>query len=389
MVYGYYKEVEMKIIFFVPDFNTGGGITSSLRNLSNLLVKKGHVVDVFNLAKKPLPSDFDKRINLIEPTEREKLWNLSPADIKHAKGFRKIRLLLLSLRKKLTNKNSNWLNYVFKKSDISGYDVSVGFRQAPNCYYIASKVVKAKKSIGFWHGDIDYMGDISSWEYALDFPDKIACVSSAVGEGVLKRYPHLKGKICTVYNVFDAEKIKDFANELVDKSDKFNIVTVSRIDFKIKGIGNVIEIAKLLRSDGVDFCWTIVGGGEEEKLKKMIEENDLTNYIRLIGKTSNPYKYLKNADLTVSTSKTESFGMAVVESLICGTPVVAGEYPALKEILMGGKTGIIAENSVDGIYKSIKNVLDDKALYNSLKENAKNFKYDEMIAYNQFMEMVK
>ena len=70
MVYGYCKEVEMKIIFFVPDFNTGGGITSSLRNLSNLLVKKGHVVDVFNLAKKPLPSDFDKRINLVANTSK-------------------------------------------------------------------------------------------------------------------------------------------------------------------------------------------------------------------------------------------------------------------------------------------------------------------------------
>ena len=80
--------------------------------------------------------------------------------------------------------------------------------------------------------------------------------------------------------------------------------------------------------------------------------------------------------------------MVIMESLICGTPVVAGEYPALKEILDDGKTGIIAENTANGIYSEIKRVLEDESLYKLLKQNALNFNYDESVTYNQFMEMV-
>lgn len=378
----------MKILFVVSDFLVGG-ITSSLRNLSNLLVKNGHNVDILNLPKTSIPEGFDERIRLIELTDREKLWNLSPLDIKKAKGFNKVKLLFKSLRKKLTNKNCGWLKHVFKKSEFSSYDIAVGFRQSPACYFIASKIVKSTKSVGFWHGDINYMGDISAWDYALDFPDKIACVSNATADGVIKRYPHLKDKICTVYNVFDKDKVSLLADEELKLSDKFNIVTVSRIDFKLKGIGNVVEVAKLLKNDGFDFCWTIVGGGGEyQKLSELVNKNDLEKQVILVGDEKNPYKYLRTADLCVSPSFTESYGMVIMESLICGTPVVAGEYPALKEILDDGKTGIIAENTANGIYSEIKRVLEDESLYKLLKQNALNFNYDESVTYNQFMEMV-
>ena len=81
--------------------------------------------------------------------------------------------------------------------------------------------------------------------------------------------------------------------------------------------------------------------------------------------------------------------MVVVESLICGTPVVAGYYPGLPEILSDGENGIISANSVDGIYEAVKRVISDKELYKKLKDGALNYAYTPDVAYDQFMEMMK
>ena len=81
--------------------------------------------------------------------------------------------------------------------------------------------------------------------------------------------------------------------------------------------------------------------------------------------------------------------MVVVEALVCSTPVIACKYPALNEILSDGVNGLIAENSIDGIYNALRSILSNKELYEKIKLGAEKYEYTPEIAYNQFMEMVK
>ena len=75
----------MKVIFIVSDFDMGG-ITSSLRNLSNELVRRGEKVDILNLAMvRKLPIGFDDRIGLIDIQGIARLWNLCPEIIRTKK----------------------------------------------------------------------------------------------------------------------------------------------------------------------------------------------------------------------------------------------------------------------------------------------------------------
>ena len=127
-------------------------------------------------------------------------------------------------------------------------------------------------------------------------------------------------------------------------------------------------------------------GPDRGKLQNLINENNLTNKIRLVGEISNPYPYIKEADLFVLTSTWESYGMVVMESLILGTPVVAGDYPALKEILPD-TCGIRTDNSVEGIYKGIKKAITDTAFYDDIKKNSLNFNYSTDETYRQFLEL--
>ncbi len=382
----------MKFLFFVTDFDTGG-ITSSLRNLTSVLCDKEHEVHILNLAKvNELPSDFDKRIKLIQLDKRATLWNLSGNDVKNARGIKKIRLLFLGFIKKLMNRGEGWMNYAFKNISFEGYDAVIGFRQSPVCFYLASRKTKGGKKCGFWHVDLDYAGNIKGWDYFLSELDGVACVSNALRDSMSLCYPSLDGKLFTVYNIFDEEKIQEMSlGDTCHYDDKiFNIVTVSRVEFEQKQLQFIPEVCKKLKKDGFSLRWNIVGDGPHmARLKSLIVENGVEDMVELHGRKNNPFPYLKEASLFVLTSLWETYGMVVVESLICHTPVVACDYPALKEILSDGENGLIAENSSDGIYEALVRVLSDRELYERLKSGAEKYEYTPDLAYNQFMEMVK
>lgn len=380
----------MRLLFIASDFDVGG-ITASLRNLTALLVGRGHDVSVLNLPKaESLPEGFDTRVRLVSLEGRARLWNLSAEDIKKASFFGKIKYAVLGVAKKLMNRSEAWQNFVFKKTRLEGYDAVIGFRQGPVPFYLASRKSCGAKKCGFWHGDVEYMGDISSWDYYLSELDALACVSNAVGDGMKKRYPDLSDRIYTVYNVFEIEDIlAKAAQESVYSNGEFNLVTVSRVDFEFKQLQFIPEIAKRLKGLGKPFAWHIVGdGADREKLEQLIKACGVEDCVILHGSKANPFPYVRDADLFVLTSLSESYGMVVVESLICGTPVVAGYYPALPEVL-DGDCGVIAENSTEGIYNAVKSVIEDTELYKKIREGARAYSYTPDVAYNQFLEMVK
>lgn len=378
----------MKFILIATGFEIGG-VTSSMKNLCNELVKRGHDVDILNLPKvKELPKDFDKQINLIDIHGFVKYWNLSIDDLKKSKGIVKLKILLLGIIKKITNKNMLWNIIVFKRLKLNKhYDVSIGFRQSPTSYWLAKYKCNSDLALGFWHTDADFE-NIQQLEECLNYPDKICCVSNVITNQMRNRYPTIKDKFNTVYNLFDAETIKKLSNnEVIEYDSKFNIITVGRITDS-KNMLIIPIICKKLKELELDFCWRIVGdGAERNNIETLIEEFNLQDNLKLLGSMNNPYPYIKNADLFVLTSKWESYGMVVSESLILGTPVVAGDYPALHEILDDGINGIIAENDIDGITNAIIKVCKNKELMNRLKNNAMNYKYSSDKAINQLLSL--
>ena len=364
-----------------------------MQNLTDLLIKKGHDVSVLNLPKRQLPNGFNEKIHLVELSGRAKLWNLSYTDIKQAKFFSKIKLCFLGFIKKLLNRNETWHKLIFKKTFLSGYDVAIGFRQSPLCFwFIKHKTDANTKKIGFWHGSLPYMGDLSGWDYTLKYLDKLACVSDAVKNEILLKYPFMSGKVFTVYNVFNSDIILAESKKFDAGYDKsiFNIVTVARIDFDQKQLNYIPYICRALIDNNVKFKWTIVGDGADmNNLETLMSSNGVSDYIELTGSKSNPFPYIRQADLFVLTSKCESYGMVVVESLICNTPVVAAEYPALKEILEDGVYGLIADNSINGLTDAIYKMYSDKQTYNKIKDNCNGYKYSSNSVYKQFMDMVE
>ena len=121
------------------------------------------------------------------------------------------------------------------------------------------------------------------------------------------------------------------------------------------------------------FHLYIVGKGEEEvKLKELVKKYNVSEKITFLGFQSNPYPYVKNADLFVCSSYNEGFSTAVTESIILGTPVITTLCSGMKEILGdNNEYGFVTENNEEELYQGIKYLIENPDTLSSYKNLAK------------------
>ena len=85
-------------------------------------------------------------------------------------------------------------------------------------------------------------------------------------------------------------------------------------------------------------------GWARPKLEELINKYRLSN-IKLLGFKENPYKYIKQVDLFVCSSKNEGFSLVIAEAMILGLPVSSRNRSGPNELLNFGEYGYIVENN--------------------------------------------
>ncbi len=137
------------------------------------------------------------------------------------------------------------------------------------------------------------------------------------------------------------------------------LVTVGRL-VPEKGLENAITVCNMLIEHNYDVKWYIIGDGvEKENLKKKIIEYDLQDKFILLGAQKNPYKWMKNCDIYVQTSKIEGFGITVYEAKMLAKPIVVSEIPAFQEQILNGVNGYLAKNN-EIMYNKIVEIIENK-----------------------------
>lgn len=119
----------------------------------------------------------------------------------------------------------------------------------------------------------------------------------------------------------------------------------------------------------------IAGNGpERNNLEILIESLNLREHVELLGYRTNIQDYHKISDLLVACSRREGLGMNVIESMMCGNPVVLSDNRGHRELIDGGKNGFLVsvDNSAE-IGKKVRAVLGDNDLYHRLSSNAREF----------------
>ena len=167
-----------------------------------------------------------------------------------------------------------------------------------------------------------------------------------------------------IYNIIDSKNvIKKSELKKIEKTNNFQFIALGSL-LPVKGFDRLIRSAKIVSENGFDFNIIIAGKGpEEQKLKKLIIEKKLENYIKIIGFQSNPYPNLLNADVFVMSSISEALPTVLCEAMILGKPVLATNCSGCREIIDNENFGLLAnQNDKDLADKMIAYISNPKLL---------------------------
>lgn len=247
------------------------------------------------------------------------------------------------------------------------YDCVIGFRSGI-CSDLAAYSVQANRKITWWHHG-EFNVDRAAYGDMCGKMNAVAVVSQSCKAMLQEKLPELESKLVCIPNMLDAAAIGQKAENSPYTGDMLHIVSVSRLAPE-KHFENIIPVAKTLRDMSTDFVWHIVGEGpERSQLETLIAENDLKDHVILDGSKTNPYPYMKYADLFVHPSYVESQGLTVLEAMALGVPCVVTKSLGPCEFIEDGVNGLLTEQSPESLTEKVLSILTDKALYQSIKEN--------------------
>ncbi len=199
--------------------------------------------------------------------------------------------------------------------------------------------------------------------------DAIVSVSESLA-GHIKRFflmDNAKVKVIHVpidiaeIRIRSQEKIREHVNSLPC------VGTVSRLSAE-KGINYLIEaFSDLVKK--TDARLVIVGeGAERENLENMVKDFKIQDKVNFLGWLENPYSYLRKMDVFVLSSLWEGFPNVILESMICGVPVVATRsVGGVEEAIRHGVDGLlVTPKDTHALSNSIYRLLREKELKNRL-----------------------
>lgn len=373
-----------KVLFMIINMNVGG-TEKALLNMLNKIDSSKYDVTLFMLEEygeflSEIPSfvkikyfnEYDK----LKPFIKEPPQLLAKKLIKNKKYIKGFSILFTYSISKVSKDMRYYYRYIlkhYKKID-EDYDLAVAYAGPMDfiTYFVLNKI-KAKKKVQWIHFDVTktrFNKDFARINYKKF--DKIFTVSKEGKNKLLHLIPSLKGNIDIFFNIISANLIKDMSRKEKSFNDNFDglrILTVGRLSSE-KGQDLTIPVLKRLIDEGYNIRWYCVGDGSDknnyiEKIKSLNLEND---YI-LLGAKLNPYPYMKDCDIYVQPSRHEGYCITLAEARCFNNPIITTDFTGANEQIKHEKTGLVCDISEEEIYRALRRLLDDKALFNNMKNN--------------------
>ncbi len=250
--------------------------------------------------------------------------------------------------------------------------------------YLATKIAKRKiKFVTTLHGtDITIVGNHSSFyditKFSIEQSHGITCVSEHLKE-VTQKIFNIKGEMKVIYNFVDTANYRKARTRQMNFINKGEQLIVHVSNFRpVKRIDNVIRIFKAVR-DKLECRLMLIGDGPEMgAARRLVHQLGLKEYVHFMGRQDNVVSLLSQGDLFLQPSTNESFGLASLEALSCGIPVIGTSIGGLKEVIEGYGCGhVFFPDDLEAMSRAAIGILSDKGLRermgNAARKRAEDF----------------
>ncbi len=374
----------MKKVLFVIHTLQVGGAERALINVLRHIDKSKYDITLLSIV------DDGRLIKELECIDGIKYKYIFKAYLKKFRENKHSKLYRIS--KKIMN--LVWQIYLYKmkyhakelyeKNIDEKYDIEIAFLEGKVAKFVSQSPNKKSKKIAWIHTDITNATAEGLSQVFINLEEEkkcyrkfnqIVCVSDEVKNKFTEK-TGIKKNIVVQVNPINSKEIRKRAKEEITRPLNRNgliVCTVGRL-VKEKGYDRLLEVHKRLISEGIIHTLWIVGEGrEKDKLQEFINRNKLKNTVNLIGYTQNPYKFVKNSNIFVCSSRIEGLSTALIEATILEKAIITTNCPGTKEIF-GENTNaaLVVKNDTDSLYEGMKELLTNKKLMQELKKNIKN-----------------
>ena len=182
-----------------------------------------------------------------------------------------------------------------------------------------------------------------------------------------------------------------FKNVVAD--GKFVFLTTGRLHWK-KGFVQTIEALAILKAEGLEFTYRIIGEGPEyERIAFAAYQLGLSENVEFLGKIphADVKRTLETADIYLQFSIQEGFCNAVLEAQAMGKLCIVSNAEGLAENVLHGQTGwVVPKYSADALAKTIQNVLTlPKEQQQTISQNAQKRVEEEFNLEKQQREFLR
>lgn len=236
---------------------------------------------------------------------------------------------------------------------------------------------------GDWYSNLKNQALQPFIKESLEAADRIICVGKVLMDNIADEYSQVADKLNHIPHGINTDLFKpaddqsDVKGQLNWDSDKIHLLCIANL-YREKGIDLLIQALNLAKS--INFQLHIISAhqneDEEAVLENLISKNNLEDSVTFHPQHTQEelVPYLQAADILISPSRKEGFGLVVAEAISTGTPVLATKSGGPEEIVTE-QTGILVETeNYQAIYSGLMQIVsnldsyDPKELHNDIKK---------------------